>query len=239
MYIDKESCVGCGNCIKYCPMKAIAEKDSVVEIDFDECVECNNCFRAECCPMDAIKESNLEWPRSLRSALSNPISVDDRTGVSGRGTAEMKTNEVTGRIPFGFVGVSIEVGRPGTGCRVRDVEKVCMAVAPLGIHFEPKNPVTYIMTDTNTGKLQEETLAEKCLSMIVEFNCPIDKLKEVVTSLQKVAKEIDTVFSVGFAGRVEADGTANYDKVLTEMGIATSPAGKTNVALGRPLYKEA
>jgi NAD-dependent dihydropyrimidine dehydrogenase PreA subunit len=238
MHISQD-CIGCGNCMKTCPMKAIRMDGAVAVIDWDECVECNNCLRAECCPVDAIKEDQLEWPRALRSALSNPISVDQRTGVSGRGTAEMKTNEVTGRIPLGFVGVSIELGRPVTGCRFSDVEKVCMAVAPLGVHFEPKNPVTYVMTDTATGKLQDDVLNEKCLSAIVEFNIPIEKLAATMAALQKAAKEVNTVFSVGLAGRVEADGTANYDKVLPKLGFSTFATGKTNVKLGRPLHKEA
>ena len=44
----------------------------------------------------------------------------------------MKTNGVTGRFRSGQVGIGIELGRPGTGARFRDVEKVTHPMAQLG-----------------------------------------------------------------------------------------------------------
>ena len=68
-----------------------------------------------------------------------------------------------------MVGIAIEMGRPGTGTRFYDVEKVAMAVAKVGVHFEPHNPVTKLMIDETTGKMKDDVLNEKVLSAIVDL----------------------------------------------------------------------
>lgn len=241
MYIDQEKCVQCKACIPYCPMRAIAydnNKDTV-EINFDECVECGVCKYAGVCPTDALTQQEMEYPRILRSQFSNPIVPHPGTGVPGRGTEEMKTNEVTGRFKRGMVGIAIEMGRPGTGTRLYDVEKVAMALAKDGVHFEPYNPVTQLMEDVNTGKMKKEVLNEKTLSAIVEFDIPQSKLASVFERLKKVIPEIDTVFSLDLACRLNEDGSNPVVKIAEEAGFKVSVNGKMNVGLGRPLAKEA
>ena len=49
-----EVCVGCGACIKVCPVDAIAgEKKAVHEIDKEKCIKCGQCFVA--CKFKAVK----------------------------------------------------------------------------------------------------------------------------------------------------------------------------------------
>ena len=111
MQIDQELCTGCGQCVPYCPVNAIRLEDDVSVIDFDECAECGCCLRMADCPVDAIYQQELTWPRTVRSILSDPLTVAEESGISGRGTEEMKTNECTGRFKLGMVGIGIEVGR--------------------------------------------------------------------------------------------------------------------------------
>ena len=169
MRIDSEECSGCGQCIPYCPVDAISMDDDVSEIDFEECTECGNCLRLADCPVDAIWQQELVWPRTIRSIFSDPLTIAEESGISGRGTEEMKTNEVTGRFQFGFVGVAIEFGRPILGARFYDIEKVARAVSTLGVEYEKKNPTTSLMSDSGTGKFKDDVLPEKVLSAILEF----------------------------------------------------------------------
>jgi len=131
MEIDKTKCVGCGNCHTICPMGAITlDVDGKSIVDQDECVECSTCHRVlrnegywppmvravrkflsllhlqylapvDVCPTGALTPPELTWPRSLRAAFSDPTVVHPGTGVGGRGTEEIKTNDVTGRLRRG------------------------------------------------------------------------------------------------------------------------------------------
>jgi NAD-dependent dihydropyrimidine dehydrogenase PreA subunit len=236
-----EACIGCELCLPYCPMSAISMDSAakLAKIDQDECVECGVCFRSAVCPVDAFIEEAHPWPRSVRAAFSNPLTVHKETRVPGRGTEEAKTNEVTGTFRKGLVGVTAEMGRPGIGTRFRDVERVAQALARAGVEFARQNPVTYLMTDQATGKLNSEVLDEKVLSAMIESITPIENLPTVIKELREVASQIDTVFSLTITTRLDADGSAPCEKVLRDLGVPLYINGKTNVGLGRPLFKEA
>ncbi len=104
------------------------------------------------CPTGALTPPQLEWPRSLRVEFSDPTIKHSTTGVQGRGTEEIKTNDVTNRLGEGDIGLVVELGRPGLGARLRELEKVAKELAKVGVRFEQKNPVTYLMVNRETGE---------------------------------------------------------------------------------------
>jgi len=234
MKIDPELCIACEACLPYCPMAAISMKDDVAVIDEDECVDCSVCLKSGVCPVDAFVFEPAPWPRSLRATFSDPRTEHKETKIAGRGTEEMKTNDVTGRFQRGWVGMGCEFGRPGIGARFRDIDKVAQVLARHGVEFEPKNPVTFLMEDPKTGKIREDVLNEKVLSGIIECLFPIEKFEEIINALKEVAKEVDTVFSVEVINRADPDGSYPLRKLLDKMGIPYYINGKQNVGLGRP-----
>lgn len=237
----EEACTGCAMCVPYCPMNAIIANGEIkkeIKIDEDECADCGVCFRAKVCPVNAIVDEVYPWPRSVRSAFSNPLVVHKETRVPGRGTEEVKTNEVTGQFRKGYVGVTAEMGRPGVGVRFRDVEKVAQALARAKVTFAANNPVTHLMTDKTTGKLNGEILNEKVCSAMIETTSPIGNLPNVIKELKEVSSRIDTVFSLTISSRLDEDGTAPCRKILDELSIPLYINGKTNLGIGRPLFKE-
>jgi ferredoxin len=268
MEIDKKKCVGCGNCHAVCTMGVIhLDEDGKSVINQDECVECYTCYRVcrdeghwpwfvrgirkvlsffhlgylaevDVCPTGALTPRELEWPRSVRAVFSDPTTVHPGTGVPGRGTDEIKTNDVTGRLRRGEAGLVIEIGRPGTGAFFRDIEKVAMAIAKLKPHFEKENPVTQLMTDPATGKMKDEILNEKVLSAIIEIKTTLEEIPQFLHALETIQKEVDTVISVGVASRCLPDGTLPHEEWVKKAGYVLSPNGKTNIGLGRPLFRE-
>jgi ferredoxin len=102
-------------------------------VNADACVECYACYRGmskehlnpamvrtirkvakifrfrfdpepDICPTDAIVPQELTWPRIVRRAFSDPQVPHESTGIHGRGTAEVKTNDVTNRVNEGEAG---------------------------------------------------------------------------------------------------------------------------------------
>ena len=268
MEIDKEKCVGCGNCHAVCTMGVISlDEDGKSVVNQDECVECSTCSRllrnegyqpwfvralrkvltmfhlgylaeVDVCPTGALIPPELKWPRSIRATFSDPTIIHPGTGVGGRGTEEMKTNDVTGRLRQGEAGLVVEMGRPGIGAYFRDVEKVALALARLPTTFETDNPVTQLMEDSKTGKIKDEVLSEKVLSAIIEAKTTLDKIPECLQAMEKVQKEVDTVIALGVASRCLPDGTIPHEEWVRKAGYTLSPNGKTNLGLGRPLFKE-
>jgi len=263
MEVDKSRCVGCGNCIPWCTMGAIyIGGDGKAEVNQEECVECQNCYRSlrnegyhpllvralrrvlslfhlvydadvDVCPTGALTPPELDWPRVLRRHFSDPAAIHPSTGGSGRGTEEIKTNDVTGRIGEGEVGLVVELGRPGTGAHFRDVERVSTQLATLGVHFEERNPVTALMVDVASGKLRPEVLEEKVLSAIIECKVELMRVPVVLRAIDEVSREVDTVLSLGIACRCGPGGSTTYESLVEDVGFTLSPNGKINLGLGR------
>ena len=263
MKINSDKCVGCGNCHAWCTMGVIyVDADGRSTVNEDECVECSNCYRSlrqgrenpflvrslrrvlklahlvydpplDLCPTGAFEPPTLEWPRALRAQFSDPLVVHPSTGGGGRGTEEIKTNEITNRLMLGEVGFVVEMGRPGLGTRFADVQKVAMALAGLGVSFEQMNPVTALMINTATGELRPDVLNEKVMSCIIELKAPLAATPAILRILKNVAAEISTVISVGVGARCGPDGELAYEAMVQEAGFTLSLNGKTNLGMGR------
>ena len=239
--IDEEKCTGCRTCQRYCTVDAIIFEDKKCHVDPSLCTECYVCLRMKVCPEEAIYAQDLEnFYKQFQHVLSDPVETHGVTGVTGRGTEEVKTNDVSGRYRKGDVGLSIDMGRPGMGVYLRDAEKVAMAAAAAGIELAPPEdtPLAAIMTDLKTGKLKDDCLDYRLLSVIVEGKCKEEKLKDVLKALKDVSQKIDTVFSLGLISRVDENGQCSSLSVLDEVGIPQPHRGKVNVGLGRPIAEK-
>jgi len=231
-------------------------------IDRDECVECFACYNGlskenlnptivrtmrkvfqmmrlrfdpepDVCPTNAFEPDELVWPRVVRRAFSDPRVPHESTGIEGRGTEEVKTNDISGRVKEGEVGFTIEFGRPGVGARFHEIERMSMKLAAAGVDFEKKNPVTTLMTDQKTGRIREDVLNEKVMSAILEIKTTIDKTEEIIRLVKEVEQEIDTVVALGVGVRCDANGDENVvAPILEKLGYELHRA-KTNVGLGR------
>jgi ferredoxin len=227
-WIDQSLCIGCGQCVPLCPMGAISLNNDKSSINPDECSECGVCYRSRACPVDAIIPGRLRWPRTLRETFSNPMAVHEDTGVAGRGTEGIKTNDTTGRYRPGFIGVFVELGRPALGTRFRDVERVVRNFRSHGFEVLPDNPVAGLISDPLTGALQPEVLDEKAISVLVEFIIPegaADELKQIIRELER---DVETVFTVSVALRAYHDGTSPLKDLFGE-GSSSLPVGKVNL----------
>lgn len=247
MKADPDKCIACKRCFPYCPMGRIQtfkrhEKIPgrvYIEIDQEQCTDCGVCLRANICPVKALYQPEMLWPREVRGILSNPLIEFKGSQVPGRGTEEMKTNDVTGRFRPGEVGIGVELGRPGIGAYFRDVEKVAMALmgADIGYELAEENPVTHFMSDKTTGKLRDDILNEKATSAIIEGKCKIEKLPIALKVLREVAKDVDTVFTVDLITKVPPEGEIPVKPILEELGIWYSINTKNNLGLGEPAFK--
>ncbi len=240
MKIDAEKCIACLECMEFCTMNCILESDAGVFIDQDECVECGVCLRADVCPTDAIymPEAVKRYPRVIRAQFSDPGVQYPTLKQGGRGTEEMKTNDVTGRYRRGEYGMALEFGRPGTGTRISEIEKVLKVLLSMNVEVEKNNPVFLLLEDEKTGKMKPEVAREKVLSAILEFKIKEDQIEETVKTLRPVLDQVDTVVSWGLATRFAEDGTLPVRSKLSELGLPARPNAKINMGLGRPIVEE-
>ena len=247
MRADRDKCIACKRCFPYCPMGRIQtyhRHDKIpgrvyIEIDQDKCTDCGMCLRANICPVKALYQEVEDWPREIRGILSNPLIEFKGSQVPGRGTEEMKTNDVKGSFLPGEVGVGVELGRPGIGAYFRDVEIVAMALMGAGIGYElaEENPVTHFMEDKTTGKLRDDVLAEKATSAIIEGKCKLEMLPRALQALREAAERVESVFTVEVITKVTPEGEVPTKAVLDELGIWYSINSKNNLGLGLPAYK--
>jgi len=237
-------------------------KKNRAQINDDACVECGTCYRGmstehlnptmvravrgvakwmrfrfepepDVCPTGAFEMNELQMPRLIRQIFSDPVVEHKSTGIKGRGTEEVKTNDVSMRVDTGEVGYTIEFGRPGVGVLFSEIEDMTKTLAKNGVTFERNNPITHLMTNVATGEIRQDILPEKILSAIVEIKTKIDEVEKVLNIVRQVNERIDTVTAVGISTRCGVDGEDNIlAPVLEELGYTYSRA-KTNMGLGR------
>ena len=230
-------------------------------INDDACVECGTCYRGmstenlnpvmvrairkvakflrfrfepepDVCPTAAIEMNALEMPRLIRQIFSDPVVEHTSTGIKGRGTEEVKTNDVSLRVNTGEVGYTIEFGRPGVGVRFSHIQEMTRTLAREGVTFEKNNPITHLITDTSKGDLRADILNEKILSAIVEIKTTISEVEHILEVVDAVAERIDTVIAVGISTRCEQGEDNVLGPLLDNLGYYYARA-KTNMGLGR------
>lgn len=236
-YIDHSRCIGCGQCVPLCPMGAISLADGKSSINPDECTECSVCWRSRICPADAIQLGDLSWPRVLRATFSDPLAEHKATGVGGRGTEGIKTNDSQHRYKRGVMGVFVEVGRPVLGARFRDVERVVKKFKAHGYDVPSHNPVAGLIDDPTTGALKREVLNEKVISCLVEFLLPENASGELMGMVHELAGEVESVFNVCVALRA-ADGGKTPLATVFGPDVFSLPNGKVNIGMALDIQGE-
>ncbi len=103
---------------------------------------------------------------------------------------------------------------PGSGPDSTMSKRWPEALSQLNVEFEENNPVTKLMVDRKKGFINPEVLGEKVLSAIVEFMTPVDKLPQILEVLDRVSKEINTVFSGDMITRIGPDGSIPYLRAI-------------------------
>lgn len=240
MRIDSGKCINCGNCVAYCPACAIIEEAGQVKaVDESSCFECGLCRMNFVCPEGAFIESGGtgEMPRIMRSLFSDPNTTHKSTMVPGRGTEESKTNDVTGQVRRGDLGLCIELGRPGIGCSFRDVSRMTECLKNTGVRFISGNPLVALM-DKVSGRIYEDLSGERILSAIIEVVFPEEDLEIVLDEIFKTGKVLGTVFSLSLISRFDEKGELPVLGRLELLGLSPSGSAKVNMGLGFPHAEE-
>lgn len=241
MIIDQQKCIKCKKCQPLCPVQCIKESDESLYIEHDDCLECGICLRNSNCPKDAIYQPLLEMPRAVRKAFSDPFGKHENTTLKhmGRGTEEIKTNDVTGIIStMDRVAVAVEMGRPGIGTSFKDIEKLTKVVSKHDVKYEVNNPLTAFIIDKATGIMDPTLMNEKILSGIIEFSIEVKNLENLLKDVKEESYYVDTVFSVCIISKVDNENKSSVEDLLISRGYNIKAASsKTNLGLGRPLYQ--
>ena len=68
-FVKQNECIGCGACVKVCPVGAISMKNGKAVIDQEKCIKCGKCLNV--CPQEAI-QPNSENPNLKKHKFGGP-----------------------------------------------------------------------------------------------------------------------------------------------------------------------
>ncbi len=66
-WIDENKCVGCGICIRECPVDAISMKEGKAKINMEKCIRCGKCH--DICPQEAVRHDSEKIPLEIKENL--------------------------------------------------------------------------------------------------------------------------------------------------------------------------
>ena len=123
-------------------------------------------------------------------------------------------------------------------CRPDLIRPPGTPLAKIGVAFEPKNPVTTVMSNVETGDIREDILNEKVMSAILEIKVPVERTEEIVRCVWEVEKRLDTIVVLGVGTRCDENGEENVvAPILQRLGYKLHRA-KTNLGLGRKVLRD-
>ena len=67
-WVDKKKCIGCGICVRECPVNAIIMEDGKAEIDMKKCIRCGKCH--EVCLREAVRHDSEKIPFEINENIN-------------------------------------------------------------------------------------------------------------------------------------------------------------------------
>jgi NAD-dependent dihydropyrimidine dehydrogenase PreA subunit len=138
IYVDTESCTGCGACVSVCPQEALSLDETTAVVDARLCTSCGIC--SDTCPVGAIGTLEVipsypapalaESQTSPSSRVRAPVSVspgdtvDTTAGTPGGPVSPVSILDVVGKVFNGLFAVATYLldrrseGVPGAGVGV-------------------------------------------------------------------------------------------------------------------------
>ena len=238
--IDQNFCVECGVCLRsaICTYEAFTPLNRKVNNPLEWLRFRFNRKVLKIITRLSPRLYRLKKPRSIRRILSDPTVAFPLTNIYGRGTEEVKTNDVTRRYQWGEIGFCIEVGRPGIGATIREIQEFTVELARIGVVFLPANPISWMIKDSN-GSLKARYLNERVLSAVIEFKIKEVEINKIFDFIRRFDRETKNVFTVGIISPLRTDGTIPIVDTIKQQGFHLSSHAKVNLGLGRrPEQKE-
>ena len=95
--------------------------------------------------------------------------------------------------------------------------------APVEPHKITRTPLTQILDEMDANIRAAAEAAARA--------------EQAAKAAKEAASQIDTIFSLEFIDRLEADRSVPMEEILKEQGVTYYPNGKFNLGLGRPLVQ--
>lgn len=223
-----DTCTGCEACLSYCTQGAISmNADTQAVIDRELCVECGVCIDTGMCPVSAFEEDHdevAEFKRPYGRLLLKHLAADSVVEGSGY---DVKTNDVTGKIPEKSVIMRLELNRPRGGIKFGDVEQIKAGMEQLGWHLGMSSRSRSVRETRIADKAAEQRILTCHLELVLDP----EKIPDVVRDITGFVAERDLWVSINVVGVAATIG--HTQNILEAAGLCMEPVAKVNLGLGR------